>query len=90
MVNLTDDELLVLFEFLSRFSRTKRIYFVHYSEALVLDSLLGDLERRLVEPFHGDYFNLLLSARSRVVDSHGGYEGRDDWLQQLTLESDLS
>jgi hypothetical protein len=55
-ISLTDDEALVLFEFLSRLE----------AEVWVLSNLLGPLQEQLMPPFQQDYVEQLQQARNRL------------------------
>jgi hypothetical protein len=68
-LELSADEALVLFEFLSRYSDSDVLATVHQSEQRALWRLLGLLEKRLVEPFRPDYTQLLQQARDRLQGS---------------------
>ena len=67
-VELSKDEALVLFEFLSRFGAGGDLRIEDQSEERVLWDVLAVLEKALVEPFMPDYQSLLLEARGRVRD----------------------
>ena len=65
---LTQDEALVLFEWLANFN--KREYeFEDQAEQRVLWDLEAMLESELVAPFSPDYRDLVAAARERVRDS---------------------
>ena len=66
-IELTNDEALVLFEFLARFQETDRLEFWHVSEFFALSTVRAALEDVLVEPLMSDYRSLLQSARERVA-----------------------
>jgi len=65
-LELSADEAVVFFEFLSRFSDSDRLTIEHQSEEQTLWKLCGQLERRLSEPFSPAYAELLARARERV------------------------
>lgn len=67
-LNLNQDQALVLFEFLWRFSDTDQLSIEDQAEQRVLWDLCCDLERQLVAPLKPDYKNLLEEARARVRD----------------------
>jgi hypothetical protein len=67
-LELTADEALVLFEFLSRFSDTESLVIVDQAEQRALWNLLCLLETQLVEPFRPDYRELIRLARNRLRD----------------------
>ena len=68
-LQLTPDEALVLFEFLSRFSDTGSPAVEDQAEQGALWNLTCLLEEQLVEPFRPDYRALLLAARDRLRDA---------------------
>ena len=65
-LNLSSDEALVLFEFLSRFGDTDRLEIADQAEEAVLWGLQGSLEKVLVEPLLPDYKERLRQARERL------------------------
>ena len=67
-IDLTNDEALVLFEFLSRYSKNEQLKIEHQAEQRVLWNLEAILEKALVEPFKKDCAQLVLEARERVKD----------------------
>jgi hypothetical protein len=54
-ISLTDDEALVLFEFLSRYSDTDELNVVDQAEQRALWNLCCVFEKTLVTPFSKDY-----------------------------------
>lgn len=68
-ISLKKDEAIVLFEFLSRFSRTDLLQIEHQAEERALWDLTCSLEKKLSEPFSGDYSKILKSARERLKDN---------------------
>jgi hypothetical protein len=69
VLDLSADEALVLFEFLSRYGESERLETVDQAEQRALLRLCGKLESRLVEPFAPNYAELLAAARERVRGS---------------------
>jgi hypothetical protein len=68
-IELSKDQALVLFEFLSCFNDTEqKEVFNHISEQKILWLIEGQLEKLLVEPFDPNYEKLLFDARNRVND----------------------
>jgi hypothetical protein len=65
-LDLTDDEALVLFEWLSREDKRSAIPVEDPSEKTVLWSIHCQLEKALVQPFKKDYATLVAEARHRV------------------------
>ena len=63
---LTNDEALVLFEFLSRFDDTDTLTIQDQAEKRVLSNVHGLLQKQLIEIFHPDYNLLLNAARNRL------------------------
>lgn len=74
-LELTPNEALVLFEYLSRFSDTDDPTIHDQSERRVLWDLCCQLESTLVEPFRADYRELLDAARAQVRDPTEGEGG---------------
>ena len=68
-IELSQDEALVLFDFLSRFDADDDLRVEDRAEEVVLWRMLAVLEKSLVEPFMPEYRSLLLEARGRVRDS---------------------
>lgn len=86
MLNLTKDELLVLFEWSHRFCETGRLAFSHHAEAVVIDKIASELERALVEPFDSAYPQLLDDARRRVLSAYEERMGHQSWIQDQPLD----
>jgi len=63
------DEALVLFEWVSRFNKTRTPTLEDQAEERVLWDLEARLESALVEPFRKDYAGMLADARARVRDA---------------------
>ncbi|MCG8556724.1 MAG: hypothetical protein MJD61_15775 [Proteobacteria bacterium] len=70
-LELTSDEALVFFEWLSRLDERDALPVEDPAEEQVLWRLHGQLEKTLVEPFRSDYDALLKDARKKVRDSFG-------------------
>ena len=71
-VTLTSDEALVLFELLHRWEDSGEIGTVLMpGEQTALWALSGRLESTLVEPFDGNYRELLDHARQRLAERGG-------------------
>ena len=71
-VTLTSDEALVLFELLHRWEDSGEIGTVLMpGEQTALWALSGHLESTLVEPFEGNYRELLDHARQRLAERGG-------------------
>ena len=69
IVELSNSEALILFEFLSRFRNNEKLEILDQSEERVLWDILSDLETKLIEPFKPNYLELLEKARSEVRDN---------------------
>ena len=67
-MELSGEEALVLFEFLSRFAEDEKLEIVDQAENSVLMKVLALLERELVEPFEPNYNELLEEARRKIRD----------------------
>lgn len=67
-IEITKDEALVLFEFLSRFSETDTLEIEDQAEERALWNLTCVLEKILVEPFLPDYLDIIKAARDRLRD----------------------
>jgi len=68
-INLTKDEALVLFEFLSRFSDEDRLSIKDQAEQRALWNLTCVFEKALSEPFSNDWPQIIEGARSRLRDA---------------------
>ena len=67
---LTNDQALILFEFLSRFNKVDyKEVFEDQSEEKVLWEIETQLEKVLSEPFFNNYTTILQDARSRIRDA---------------------
>ena len=67
-VEITKDEALVLYEFLSRYSDTENLEIEHQSEQRALWNLTCVFEKTISEAFDSDYKISLESARKRLED----------------------
>ena len=67
-LELTGDEALVLYEWLTRFNQRDDVEFVDQAEERVLCDLEAMLEKVLVVPLQSDYAETLSQARSNVRD----------------------
>jgi hypothetical protein len=66
-VTLSHDEALVLFDLFWRFQETNALTLAHNSEFVALSRISAQLDRTLVEPFAGNYRDLLAAARDRLA-----------------------
>ena len=69
-VEITNDEALVLFEFLSRYSDTDTLSIEHQSEQRALWNLTCVFEKTINEAFGSDYKKSLEAARNRLQDEN--------------------
>lgn len=65
-LELTDDEALVLFEWLARLDEQNAFPVEDEAEQQVLWSLHGQLEKSLSQPFRSNYRELVADARARI------------------------
>jgi hypothetical protein len=68
-LELSDDEALVLFDFLARWEDTGRLAISDQAEQRVLWDVHALLERELTAPLNPDYARLVAEARDRVRDT---------------------
>jgi len=69
-IQLTKDEALVLFEFLSRFSNQDVLEIEDQAEERALWSLTCALEKVLAEPFSDRWAEIISAARTRLRDEN--------------------
>ena len=67
-IQISKDEAIVLFEFLSRFSEKDKLKIEHQAEQRALWNLTCVFEKILAEPFREDYLEILKEARERLKD----------------------
>ncbi|WP_373033757.1 hypothetical protein [Sulfurovum sp.] len=67
-LEVTNDEALVLFEMLSRFSNTDVLSIEHQAEQRALWNLTCIFEKVVSEAFDGEYEKSLSAARERLKD----------------------
>ncbi len=67
-IELEDDEAIVLFDFLSRFSNDDTLSIVHQSEERVLWDLQCILEKQVGSLFDGSFDEVVSKARLSVAD----------------------
>jgi hypothetical protein len=72
ILEITEDEAIVLFEFFSRFDETDNLTFQHPAEYLAFEKLSGQIEKTTAAMFKPEYNELLSSARNRIAE---GFEG---------------
>lgn len=67
-VEISEDEALVLFDWLARFNERKDVDLADQAVRRILWDIECSLESVLIQPFSEDYAILLAEARSRLVD----------------------
>jgi hypothetical protein len=68
-LTISNNEALVLFDFLARFNETEKSeVFEDQAEQKTLWILEGQLEKQLVEPFNPDYKDIIKEARNKIRD----------------------
>ena len=80
---LTKDDLVVLFEWLSKSDENEKISFTDLSELVVLHKIHASLEKELKEPFDSDYTDIFSSARNSIKKDFEERMGKDTWLYDL-------
>ena len=70
-IELSEDQAMVLFEWLAGFNQQKSQDFADQAEQRVLWDLESTLESLLAEPLSGDYRAIVEAARARVRDQEG-------------------
>ncbi len=68
-IELSEDEALVLFDFLARFDSGGTLVLGDQAEERALWNLHCLLEKRLIEPFQPNYPALVAAARERLRDA---------------------
>ena len=68
-LELTNDEALVLYDWLARFNQRDSADFADQAEECVLFDLEAMLEKTLVAPLQSNYAELLARARANVRDT---------------------
>ena len=65
---LTDDEVVVLFEFFERFEEKERLYFVHPAEHIALMKVSAQIDKSTSAMFSERYGEILKEARERIAE----------------------
>ncbi len=65
-IEISKNEALVLFEFLSRYSETNVLSIEHKAEQQALYNLACAFEKSMADPFSSDYKKTLESARQKL------------------------
>ena len=68
-IELTDDEALVLYDWLTRFNQREEMACADQADERVLFDLEALLEKALVAPLQTDYAALVAQARAKVRDT---------------------
>lgn len=71
-LKISEDEALVLFEFLERLGDTENLSFAHAAEYIALMKISAQIDKSITIMFKPDYLTLLESARQRVGESFEG------------------
>ncbi|MGR5168575.1 hypothetical protein ACPV5L_15360 [Vibrio astriarenae] len=66
-LSLSNDEAIVLFELLARFTEDEKLEILDESEAIVLWAIANSLETDLTEPFDSQWHEKLHAARRKVI-----------------------
>lgn len=67
ILKLSNDQALVLFEWLTKQDERGTFTFDHKSERQVMWAIQGQLEKSLTEPFADDYLTKLAEARAKII-----------------------
>jgi hypothetical protein len=86
MLELSREDLLVLFELCHRICETDKVAASHPAEVVIIDKIAGQLERALAEPFSPDYTDTLSAARSNILDAYELKMGKKSWIHKVALE----
>jgi hypothetical protein len=85
-LKLTDDQALVLFEWLARLDEGDAFPIEDPAEEQVLWALHAQLEKALVQPFKANYHELVKQARMRVKETFGA--GQSDSGESVADDPD--
>jgi len=67
-IKLSEDEVVVLFEFFERFGDKNRLYFVHPAEYIALLKISAQIDKGISAMFGEDYVEILYKARERIAE----------------------
>ena len=84
MLNLTKEELLVLFEFTHRICETNQVAASHAAEIVVIDKIAAELEW-MPETRESDYNELLGVARRKILSEYKVRMGEWAWVEKVSL-----
>ncbi len=79
---LTKEELLVLFEWLSTNEEKEEVKFSDLAELVVLDRIQTSLEKKLAEPFKADYSEMITNARNKIRKEYEEKMGANTWIHE--------
>jgi hypothetical protein len=82
-IKISEDEALVLFEFLERLGDTENLSFAHTAEYIALMKISAQIDKSITTMFKPDYLTLLESARQRVGE---GFEGEVPGMTKLVSD----
>ncbi len=80
---LTKEEQLVLFEWLSTNEEKEEIKFSDLSELVILDRIQTSLEKKLAEPFQTDYSETISNARNKIRKEYEEKMGTSSWIHEV-------
>jgi hypothetical protein len=67
-INLSEDEIIVLFEFFARFGDKGRLYFVHPAEYIALMNVSAQIDKGTSAMFDKNYAKIIYEARERIAE----------------------
>lgn len=67
-IRLSEDEVIVLFEFFERFDEKERLYFVHPAEYIALMKVPAQIVKGTSAMFSERYNEILNEARERIAE----------------------
>jgi hypothetical protein len=75
-IKLSEDDVVVLFEFFERFGDKGKLYFVHPAEYIALMKISAQIDKSTSAMFSKSYAEILTEARERIAE---GFE--NDFLE---------
>lgn len=67
-IKLSDDDVVVLFEFFERFDDKGKLYFVHPAEYIALMKISAQIDKSTSAMFDKNYIKILTAARKRIAE----------------------
>lgn len=67
-LKISEDDVIVLFEFFERFGDKGRLYFVHPAEYISLMRISAQIDKSTSAMFSDDYGKMLQVARERIAE----------------------